>query len=222
MQKFTKTQIVLLIVIIALGVLALVSWQGLKEKSATPPPVVQNQNWKTYTNTSYGYSVSYPTEANIVPRSEEDSTPIEQINDLDFGIPGTGTSFSIRVILPYKYAPKDLADERLRLATTSLDQFAKMLYQYQIEEKNPNMKDKEIGKLEEITFAGQKSYSFTLTKGFAEIKDGERFSGYVIPNGTTYNFILTKNKDAKNMVISYPIGDSISEQMKDFFEFAAQ
>lgn len=208
--------ILVLIIIIAIGASGLLIWKvSERNNDSQMPPVSQNINWITYNNVAHGYKISYPQEIIVAPVAEMDSRPIDKIDDIEFFIPGKITALFITVLVPYTNASKTIATERTKLINLPLQQYAETLRQYQIEDKNPTIQNKQVGDLKEAVIAGQKAYSFTLTKSFTFGSVG----GYALADSTIYNYILTENKNGEKLIIHYPMGNSLSEQMKNSFAF---
>jgi hypothetical protein len=209
MYRFKKTKTIIVIAVVISG-LFLWRWSAT---SGLP-----SINWNVYNNTVHGYRVSYPSVVTIAPITEIDSRSLDKVDDLEFFLPGKITALFVTVSTQYANAPEAIATERATLISLPLRQFAETLRQYQITDKNPAVLGKQIGNLQETDFAGQKAYSFTLTKSFSLGLAG----GYALADGTMYNYILTENKNGEKFIIHYPIGDSLSEQMKDSFVFTGR
>lgn len=207
-MKILKDNKIMLLIIVALIILPMIFFK-LK------PSIPDNQNWKTYTNVTYGYSIIYPENAVIAKISEEELGPAEQSEAIDVQIPGVGTKFSVVAYLPYKYAPEPLAEEQKNLATLPLPQFTETIRQFQINDDNPNTKDKKVGELKEITLAGQKAYSFTLTKSFNKGLAG----GFILPKDITFNFIFVENGEGIKLMTYYPMEDNTSREIVNSFKF---
>lgn len=215
-ETFRKYIIILItIIVIAIASLFILIKYGVKSNDLEST-ISQNQNWQTYINISYGYEILYPENASVSQVSEEESGSIEQSEAVYVQIPGVGNKFAITMYLPYKNAPEPLAGEQLKLVTLPLKQFAEAIRQLQINDDNPNTKDRKVGELKETILAGQKAYSFTLTKSFNKGLAG----GYILSkDGTVFNFIFVENKAREKLMIHYPLNGVIAEQIKNSFEF---
>ncbi len=208
-MKIPRDKKMILVIIVALIVLPIVFFK-------LRPEISDNQNWKTYANIAYGYSIIYPENAEIAKVSEEEQGPAEQSEAVYVQIPGAGgMKFAVTAYLPYKYAPEPLAEEQRSFIALPLPQFAETIRQLQINDNNPNTRDKKVGELKEITLDGQKAYSFTLTRSFNKGLAG----GYILDTkGTIFNFIFVENKAGEKLMIHYPLSDNISEKILKLFE----
>ncbi len=184
-----------------------------------PSQTAQNQNWKVYTNIGHGYHVSYPEEAMVAPVAEMESKTIDQSDDVVISKPGrSGTRLTVTAYVPLApNAPSLLLEERKSLIALPLQQFAEEIRKIQFNDTNASVQGKQTGELKEITFAGQKAYAFTLTKSFKEWS--RENLGHIIPEGFVFNFIFVENKSGEKLMISYPMNDPSSEQMRNSFEF---
>lgn len=214
--------IVILIIVIASGIFIFfrghyLNGNGTSQPIATTPPISSTSDWKTYINSSYGYQVSYPQNALATKYYEEDNDPLEKTEYLQIFIPGEITQFSVEAYISNTNATDSVSMELNALDALPLQQFATALHQYQIDNPNQNMKDRQVGDLTETTFAGQKAYSFTLTNGFTT-PAGE----YAIPTGVTFNYIAIENKAGIKLLIYYPLSNSVTETIKDSFAFIAK
>ena len=186
-------------------------------QSVTTSPVSSTHDWETYINSLYGYQVSYPKNAIATKYYEEDRDPLEKTKYFQIFIPGELTQFSVESYIPNNDATDSVSMELNALDALPLQQFATALHQYQMDNPNQNMKDRQVGGLIETTFAGQKAYSFTLTKGFST-PAGE----YAIPTGTIFNYIVVENNTGIKFLIYYPLNDSFAEAIKDSFAFTGK
>lgn len=174
----------------------------------------QIEKWLGYENAAYRYKLSYPDTALISNTQEMNVNTVEESNDIQIFIPGSTTSVSIFAFTKDQPLYSILAPDQTGVTPkSSLKDITEKVHQNQIDDKNPYIKDKKIGDIKEVTFAGEKAYSFTLLGGFATNLTG---MGYVLPG--THNYIFVEKNNTK-FVIHYPIGDKVSEKIIESFEF---
>lgn len=177
---------------------------------------VDTSNWKTYTNTIYGYELKYPADMKVDYVGEYATIPVEQSDDPMIYFPGGPTEFGVTAYLSDTSHNSPAIRERNNLITLPLPQFSEEIRQMQVNDKNIHVLNKQIGELKEITFVGQKAYSFTLTESFSRGLSG----GYALglEGSHAFNFIFVENKNGIKLMIRYPLGDAIAERIKDSFK----
>lgn len=95
-----------------------------------------------------------------------------------------------------------------------LKSFAEAIRTYQVHAQNPYIKNKQVGDLQEITFASSTAYSFTLSEAFINSE-----GGYLIPSGVTNRYIFLESSDKRKFMIWHPKDDPISQKIVDSFKF---
>jgi hypothetical protein len=163
--------------------------------------------WSVYKNQYYGYQVSYPPEpeGNAISEIEMDSTARHML----FGIPGKYTLGSVEV------NPEILAGTTTSAQNLSLREYTTFVRVLQQEDKNPYMKGRLVGSMEESVVAGRAAYQFTLTEGFSYGETG----GYGIPKGLVYNYVVTESPSGEKFIISYLLGNEVAKKWFDSFEW---
>lgn len=181
--------------------------------------------WKTFTNTRFGYSVEYPSLVQIM--SQTDGLDPQIDSGVDFFIPGK-SRFTVSVLSQSiivnaeardkQKLPADRMDftEVKKLLALNLKTYAQTIYQYQVNDPNPYAKDKQVGSLEETIIDGQKAYQFTLTDSFAFDATGK--NGYTIGDKPNM-YVITESPLGDKFVIHYLVGDSVSEKIFQSFKF---
>lgn len=175
---------------------------------------VDTSTWKTYTNISYEYQVTHPADMPASYIASYKDIPVEQSYFMRMGNQNDGSvEFTVTA---YDYRDERSALDYDNLQKLPLQQLAETMRQKQIADKNIYTPDKQTGDLKEITFAGQKAYSFTQSRGFNGINGAYSFSAR--QGNPIYNFIFFENKKGVKLMISYPLGDAIAEKIKDSFQ----
>ncbi|MFI5260533.1 MAG: hypothetical protein ACHQU0_01945 [Candidatus Paceibacteria bacterium] len=197
--------------ILLLALIAVGSWYALTR--------VSTSHWKTYTNTSYGYQVKYPANMTVSYIGENSTIPVEQSDDAIIGVLNGGpTEFQVTAYVLYSVqSGTSYNKQRSDLIALPLQKLAETVRQAQVNDKNPATPDKQTGQLKEITFAGQKGYSFTVTRTF----NGLNGDYLLQPTNTTFDFIFIENKSGQKLMISYPLGDTVAEKIGNSFQLTA-
>ncbi|MFZ1075649.1 MAG: hypothetical protein WAN50_04725 [Minisyncoccia bacterium] len=174
---------------------------------------VDTASWSIYSNTAYKYSIKYAPGSLVDRFIEEENESQNKTSYAMIYLPGTTTEIDIQAFATGLHSGKEYDD----LLAEPLQQFASTLRQYQVDDSNPNLKDRQIGALVPITFAGHRAYSFSLTKGFTNTAEG---NGSIIPDGVTQNLITVENNDGTKLLIRYPLYDKSAEEMIGTFAFS--
>lgn len=176
--------------------------------SSTPVSVSQS-DWKTYTNTKYGYVLQYPQNVYVQPRLEEERLPAEESSSIEMGVSGGVPAVGIVITAwrSYTYKPLDkAATEFNRIVSLDLKSFSETLRQQEVDNKNSNFPNKKVGPLEEINFSGQKAYAVTI-------------SGYMDGHGSdTFRRIYLDDGNYK-LVLQYSLKGDLSRQIINTFKF---
>ncbi|MDO8572140.1 MAG: hypothetical protein Q7S11_00020 [bacterium] len=189
-----------------------------KATTTTVPKKLDTSTWKKYKNTSFRYSVKYPKDAEISTIVDLDPTPVEKGSDIQIFVPGSNTDITVNVLVPLIHVSSETIIKRNKLLALSLRELSEKVRLYEVNYKNPNFKNREVGSMKEITIDGQKAYSFTLSAGF----DFEWTGGYILPDNTIYNYIFVENKNGEKMMIHYPLKDEVSGAMMSSFAFLGE
>lgn len=171
-------------------------------------------NWKIYTNTVYGYQVSYPQDTIPDDIIRHEPIPVEESDDVTITTKENLTKFGVTAYTPLTGWGTEIEKKQTELITLPLQQFAEAVRKIQVDDKNPYEQDKHAGELNEITFAGQKAYSFTLNRGF----NGPHGSYTLDPDTAVYNLVFIENKAGVKLMIRYPLNDSIAERIANSFK----
>ncbi len=159
-----------------------------KATTTTPPTPStttkdETADWKTYTNDTYGFSFRYPENLSVT--SNQLRTKAEEANELSL----TGDKkvyFSLHGPLS-----KTGCDERIGKASSlDLKQYVNNIWEANKNDKNPNIQNKTVGNINNITINNNDGYSFTLTKSYTDI-----CGGYLLLNNETSINFLEKNGD---------------------------
>ncbi len=170
-----------------------------QSSSSTNTP---STNWKVYENTAYGYRLSYPLNTEIARVQDMDPRPITEVDDIY--VSWEGSELFITAVTGSSTA-----------SASDLKSFAESIRQNQINNKNPNVRNKQVGDLKKISFADKAAYSFTLSGGFIVGASGTTEYGFE----GTHNYIFAENNAGEKMILHYPIGDALSEKIKNSFVF---
>ncbi len=192
---------------------------------------VHTANWKTYTNTKYGYTLSYPGDVSLQPLYEEERLPDTESVAIIIGPGGTsgvrvGIYTWVTIPVPDVYGDANDVDnpnyqiqinrenvediiENNRIVKLDLRSFSEALRQRIVDDKSSNLPNKKVGGLEEITFAGQKAYEITVS-GYS---DGHGFS-----TGDPFRYIYLDNGNNK-FGLQYSFKGDLSKQIIETFKF---
>lgn len=204
----------ILILMVILTAASLISFMFIKNKNISileqgynPISATEQTKWNTYTNTKYGYTVSYPNIVQLQANEENIiSSPESQKIELNLrGISNVG--IEITIWAPYTYQTTDKnALEYNRITRLDLKSFSETLRQKFIDDRNDNFPNKKIGEIEEVIFAGRRAYTATVT-------------GYTDGRGSdTFKYIYTNN-GVNNIVIQYSLQGDLSKKIIDTFTF---
>lgn len=194
-----------------------IAWQNkIPATVKSPVPVVggvtsTESEWRLYENVKYGYRFMYPPEGNV--HDDGGMTDVKESSDLVAFIPGEGTLIEVLAQIPCMALPQSKGGCG-GVLILPLHSFAETVRRYQVEDTNPNFKDKEVGNLKQLTFKGKAAYQFTLTRSFS---DGPSGGGYSFSGGM-HNYILFEHNNAK-FILHYPLGNKLSQKLSDSFEF---
>jgi len=167
--------------------------------STIPPSPV---DWKTFTNTRFGYSIEYSSLVQIM--SGTDGADPQTDSAADFFIPGE-SQFTVGV-----------QSTSVNHISSNLKTYIETIYQDQVSDSNPSIKNKQVGPLEESIIDGQKAYQFTLTGSFAFDATGR--TGYTIGDKPSM-YVITESPSGDKFIIHYLVGDPVSEKMFRSFKF---
>lgn len=173
---------------------------------------IPRENWKTYTNTRYGYQFQYPTE---VSTEGPGGGPIREawrifVRDptppADPGVLGAALFFADAF---YSHQADELQFPALRLP---LKEFAETIWQMNRDAKESSEEVREgIGPLEAVTVDGKEAYQFTVTDSYV---DGR--SGYILTR--EHRYIFTAREDIK-YIIFFPTEEPMGQAILESFEF---
>lgn len=173
--------------------------------SSTP---ISQSGWKTYENTAFKYRIQYPSSMSVGPLDRYDYiTQITQKGEIATGL--------VNIIAWRETALTGFsAEENKQFISLDLKSFAEAIRTYQVKAQNPNIKNKRVGDLQEMTLVSSTAYSFTLSESFTNSE-----GGYLIPSGVTNRYIFLESPDKRKFMIWYPKDDPISQKIVDSFEF---
>lgn len=156
--------------------------------------------WQKYNNTTYHYSLNYPSSSRVQPIQEMETATATESSAIEISVPG------VQIIIWRKYnglEPQTI--ERNRIISLDLKSFSDILHQKEVADKNPNFPNKKVEDITETTFAGEKAYTYLVT-GSA--------NGY----GDNNYHLFTEHEGIKFEII-YPFDNKISERMLESFRF---
>lgn len=181
----------------------------IENRSTTTSTVLESskEEWLLYENTKYGYKFSYPSNGLLQKTAEMEPDALNESVDIDLGIPGYKTLLQVS-IKPFNTftTSEDTGDNPITLKS-----FAENVHENQKKSTNPNFKDKQVGSLTKIVFAGEEAYIFALNGHFTSPSGGYLITGM-------HNYVITEHGGAK-FIIHYPINDTIAQEVIDSFEF---
>lgn len=226
MNNYTKKilGIVLIFSSIAIGLFFYASKKEIQQPTyvnqSLPDSIIKRPvaEWKTYTNRPFLYEVKYPP--NIVVHTIDLYGEISDTKEVLFS--GDKGSFVVQVERPLFHRDYALEKNSLNRAQTKeryetlslgIEAFSKKIWQEQIDDKNPNIRNKKVGELQKTTIQGREAYKFTLTKTFSGLFGGEA----LWPN--LYQFIITESPSGDKFIMRYPVGDQVSESILETFKF---
>lgn len=164
-------------------------------------------DWKVYENILYKYRVKYPKIVEVQKTQEEERASNEESFEVDFFIPGDRGTIHIMIWKAYDFPVSDKEGvERNRLAGLDPKSFSEALRQKEIDDKNPYFPNKKVGLLQEITFAGEKAYSYVVTGSADAFGDSDD------------TYILVEHRGVK-LEIFYPHQDKFFSEILNTFEF---
>lgn len=190
----TVTMKKILLPIIAILILTGIAW-GITTKKQdnnatySPSPVVSStatatpvSQMKQFTNTSFGYTLSYPTDLEPI----EEYTELEKSDQISLaykpGTPEYEVRFGVKAVYPGYL--ENLPTVKESLSTGNLNQFATYLWDSNKNDINPDTKGRTVSELNKITINGQEAYTFTVTKlltiGKGEAKNQDRSTNYTL------------------------------------------
>lgn len=173
--------------------------------STTQTTTEPEERWASYTNTTYGYTLKYPSSVTPSAVAPEERLPVEQsfFVVIDGEHHGAITIFARKAFTYNGIAPDAL--EQNRIANLDIKSFAETLWQKEVSVVNPNFPNRKVGKLEEITFANHKAYAMTVT-------------GYTDNNGSAAFRTIYLDAGTHKLVIQYPLKDDIFKRIIDTFQ----
>ncbi len=177
--------------------------------------------WRTYKNTAFGYEVHYPDTLSVEPLDRYSySTPITELEQIDMTSHAPNNKSYVGIIdwVARGYAGLS-AEEKQRLAQyqeylrLDLKTFAEKERLYSLQEPNPNVRNRQVGELQETTFASSTAYTFTLSG------ENVRAVGSAPPKGGVYRYIFFENPNGDKFTVWYMEDDPVSQQIVDSFRF---
>lgn len=190
------------------------------EKVLSQELLPKDSEWKVLDNKKYRYILSYPNSVRGGVDSMED-IPIEEGAMVGFYTEASSVHFVFSVEALKERMSWGVAGDANDIFFLDLKSFAKEMRRNQVEYKNPNISDKYVGEMREISVDGQKGYSFMLTKAFAWGRNSEGYDtgGYMFLDDSTRTYIFVENKQGEKYIISYITGNVIAEKMLESFKF---
>lgn len=142
----------------------------------SPSPTETAPDWHTFTNSTFGYTLSYPT--NLKPI--EEYTDLENSDQISFaykpGTPDYEVRFGIKAVYPGYL--DSLPAVRESLANANLEQFSTYLWDSNKNDINPETNGRSVSDLKQGQVNDRPAYAFTVTdrltigKGEAKAQDG--------------------------------------------------
>jgi hypothetical protein len=149
------------ITIIAILIIAVGIYYFIHSHNQSTIEVVPS-TWKIYTNTIYGYQVSYPQDAVVDSIIGTVDSPVEESDDITITTKEHWTAVGVTAYIPLTGWGVAIEKKQINLITLPLPQFAKAVRQMQVDDQNPYELGKQSGELQEITFNGQRAYSLKI------------------------------------------------------------
>ena len=186
--------------------------------------------WKTYNNSKFLYSVTYPPDGEGPKMATDDlyTTKHTSVNEYDsvnigtprgkFGIIVMATSSSVAP--GYSYEQQGAGEEFSRLVALDLKSFAKEVFDYNRSmagsetKKGPDTR--QMSSLKEELISGKDAFSMTISQmtWFYATAIWE----ILIPgNGGSYTYTFLENSKGVKYLLWYPSDDPTFERMKDSF-----
>lgn len=119
--------------------------------------------WETYKNTSNHYKIKYPQDGGVQQVEEEERGFLEESMRIIVHGPDSATVGITAWNLPRFRAIDESDAEFIRTLSLDIKSFAEIARQKEIGDKNPNFPNKKVGELQEIEFANQKAFLYTVT-----------------------------------------------------------
>lgn len=210
----------LLLALIALLLIGGGTYVYVQKNQTNQSATTQTSDWKTYTNTQYGYTLNYPEDVLLQPVAEEERLPATESGSIIMGLGGTsGVRVGIYAWVSVPIGVNDVKNpnyeinkgiiENNRIIKLDLKSFSEALRQRAVDDKNSSLPNKNVGGLEEITFAGRTAYAVTVS-GYS--------GGYGFSTGEPFRYIYLDDGNHK-FVLQYSLKGDLSKQIIDTFKF---
>lgn len=165
----------------------------------------ETANWKTYTNSKYGFEFKYPAEYKII--GNEMSILVTSTGALTVLANGQSEGFDV-----YRVRSDDIAWFSTQSMALDLKSFTEKSWQINKSDSNPYI-SKEVGSIVETKVAGRKAYQFSLSGSFTSENGG----GFVLKQ--KHIFIFTEDLKGNKFVLWMPAGNQTNDKILATFEF---
>lgn len=205
---------IVLVTIVILGMVIIAIYFFISRPTAKKSDTQANApTCQTYTNSLYGYKMSYPSDETVSYIAEYDTIPVEQSADPIIYKTGGSVEFGIDVYASSTNTNNSPAAIKKwnSLINLPIRQFAETI--------RLNQNAGKVSSMSTTTLGGQEAYSFTTTGSFTDIMGG----GYLLGTGNIpYNYVFVDDKAGQKFMIRYPSDDATAEQMKSSFQFVTK
>jgi hypothetical protein len=199
-------------------------------------PIPPQSDWTIYENTASKYRIQYPSiNMEVAPLDAYDYvTPITDKSEIDIQYSGkypvnydAYTPSTPTYVFPYvgiidwvirgytglSADEKQKLEEYQKPILLDLKSFAETERMYSVSDQNPNIRNRQVGDLQEMTFASSTAYSFTLSG------EAVRAVGSRPPSNVTYRYVFFESPTKEKFMMWYPANDPISQKIVDSFKF---
>lgn len=193
MRTFSRPVLAALLGVVLVGLVELLT---TIKPSAVPTPVITtpspaptatasiSADWKSFTNTSFGYSLKYPVDLEFI----EEYTALETSDQVALAYkPGTAdfeVHFGLKAVYPGYL--DNLPTVKEALAANDLQKFATYLWDSNKNDINPETQGRTVGDLKKVQIGNHEAYTFTVTKfitvGKGEAKNIDGSTNYTVGN----------------------------------------
>lgn len=211
MNKIYLASIVSVITIVAVTVYFFLYGKTLSNQSPVSPTSVHSDiasqtSWDTYANTAYRYSIKYPQTWHVGQVYEEDRAPVEKSQSIIIERYGGNGYVGITAWDP---SMLDNASDAGSVAfrktlTVPLQSFSEAARQKEISDQGHVLPNRNVSDLQQIIFAGQKAFSYTVTGSY---------NGH---GGTSANYVFLENNGIKYMIY-YSLDVGLAQEIASTF-----
>ncbi len=174
----------------------------IEEMAATSSRATNLADWIEFHNTTYGYTLQHPSNCQPI-KMESSADEITEAGDINFcGLtinPEPADNFQ-------EQSPKIAEKMRLPLA-----EFAKLTWEQNKFDENPNMKNKQVGALQQTVVSSSTAYTFNFDSSFQDVR-----GGYLV-NSKSTAIIFSNGK--MNFIAVYEANDDTAKSILRTLKF---